>query len=94
MCLSFQTLTPLNINPGFKVCVFKCNLRRYTAHKPEALATHKVRHQQRATAKMWRAQKKGEVQAGLPLTPGCQIGYMWLHGTYQLSSIERCFDAQ
>ena len=35
---------------------------RFTTRKPEALATHKVRHQQRATAKMWKAQKKSEVQ--------------------------------
>ena len=38
---------------------------RFTTRKAEALATHKLRHQQRAAAKVWKQQKKGEVQAAV-----------------------------
>jgi len=38
---------------------------RFTTRKSEALATHKLRHQQRAAAKVWKQQKKGEVQAAV-----------------------------
>ena len=38
---------------------------KFTTRKPEALATHKLRHQQRVAAKAWKAQKKTEVQAAV-----------------------------
>ena len=38
---------------------------KFTTRKPEALATHKLRHQQRDAAKAWKAQKKTEVQAAV-----------------------------
>jgi hypothetical protein len=38
---------------------------KFTTRKPEALATHKLRHQQRDAAKEWKAQKKTEVQAAV-----------------------------
>jgi len=47
--------------------VLRCDVEgcRFTTRKSEALATHKLRHQQRAAAKVWKQQKKGEVQAAV-----------------------------
>jgi hypothetical protein len=38
---------------------------RFTTRKREALAAHKLRHQQREAEKNWKAQAKGEVQAAV-----------------------------
>jgi len=38
---------------------------RFTTRKREALAAHKLRHQQREAEKSWKAQAKGEVQAAV-----------------------------
>ena len=55
------TELPAAYDEPLSTFAYNVHLRLCTA----ALTTHTLRHEQRATARVWRAQKKGEVQAAV-----------------------------